>query len=131
MPNRLLTVGDLVVDILLDVRLPVNADDHQMSPTLLLEPGGACSTILAARNLGMDVAALGAVGADFQGRMLREIMAGAGVDISALQAPAGSTTTTVIALAGPGRRRACLPWRLRRRTRHHADRGFPRTTGAR
>ncbi len=99
MPKRLLTVGDLVVDILLDVRLPVIVDDHQMSPTLLLEPGGACSTILAARNLGMDVAALGAVGADFQGRLLREIMAGAGVDTSALQAPAGSATTTVIALA--------------------------------
>ncbi len=99
MPKRLLTVGDLVLDLLLDVRLPVNADDHQMSPTLLLEPGGACSTILAARNLGMDVAALGAVGADFQGRLLREIMAQAGVDASALQAPAGSTTTTVIALA--------------------------------
>lgn len=99
MPKRLLTVGDLVADLLLDVRLPINADNHQMSPTLLLEPGGACSTILAARNLGMDVAALGAVGADFQGRMLREIMAQAGVDTSALQAPAGSATTTVIALA--------------------------------
>ena len=99
MPKRLLTVGDLVVDLLLDVRLPAIVDDHQMSPTLLLEPGGACSTILAARNLGMDVAALGTVGADFQGRLLREIMASAGVDTSALQAPAGSTTTTVIALA--------------------------------
>ncbi|MCY4538325.1 MAG: carbohydrate kinase family protein [Chloroflexi bacterium] len=99
MTRVLVTVGDLVVDLLLDVRLPVAAGDHQMSPTLLLEPGGACSTILAARNLGLDVAALGAVGADFQGRMLLDIMAGAGVDTSALLAPAGSTTTTVVALA--------------------------------
>lgn len=99
MAKRLVTVGDLVVDLLLDVRLPVAADAHQMSPTLLLEPGGACSTILAARNLGMDVAALGAVGDDFQGRMLLDIMAEAGVDTSALMAPAGSTTTTVVALA--------------------------------
>jgi len=99
MTKRLVTVGDLVVDLLLDVRLPITADVHQMSPTLLLEPGGACSTILAARNLGLDVAALGAVGADFQGRMLLDIMAGAGVDTSALLAPAGSTTTTVVALA--------------------------------
>ena len=99
MTKVLVTVGDLVVDLLLDVRLPVRADDHQMSPTLLLEPGGACSTILAARNLGLDVAALGAVGADFQGRMLLDIMAGAGVDTSALLMPAGSTTTTVVALA--------------------------------
>ena len=99
MTKVLVTVGDLVVDLLLDVRLPVRADDHQMSPTLLLEPGGACSTILAARNLGLDVAALGAVGADFQGRMLLDIMAGAGVDTSALLMPTGSTTTTVVALA--------------------------------
>lgn len=99
MTKVLVTVGDLVVDLLLNVRLPATSDDHQMSPTLLLEPGGACSTILAARNLGLDVAALGAVGADFQGRMLLDIMAGAGVDTSALLAPAGSTTTTVVALA--------------------------------
>ena len=99
MSNRLVTVGDLVVDLLLDVRLPVAAGAHQMSPTLLLEPGGACSTILAARNLGLDVAALGAVGADFQGWLLLDILATAGVDTSALLAPAGSTTTTVIALA--------------------------------
>ncbi|MDE2951719.1 MAG: carbohydrate kinase family protein [Chloroflexota bacterium] len=99
MTKRLVTVGDLVVDLLLDVRLPVTAEDHQMSPTLLLEPGGACSTILAARNLGLDVAALGAVGADFQGRMLLDIMGEAGVDTSALLTSAGSTTTTVVALA--------------------------------
>ncbi|MCY4072266.1 MAG: carbohydrate kinase family protein [Chloroflexi bacterium] len=99
MTKRLVTVGDLVVDLLLDVRLPVTASDHQMSPTLLLEPGGACSTILAARNLGLEVAALGAVGADFQGRMLLDIMVEAGVDASALLTPARSTTTTVIALA--------------------------------
>lgn len=99
MTKRLVTVGDLVVDLLLDVRLPIAADEHQMSPTLLLEAGGACSTILAARNLGLQVAALGAVGADFQGRLLLDIMGAAGVDTSALLAPAGSTTTTVIALA--------------------------------
>lgn len=99
MTKRLVTVGDLVLDLLLDVRLPVAADAHQMPPTLLLEPGGACSTILAARNLGLDVAALGAVGADFPGRMLLDILVEAGVDTSALWVPAGSTTTTVIALS--------------------------------
>ena len=99
MTKGLVTVGDLVVDVLLDVRLPIAADDHQMSPTLLLEPGGACSTILAARNLGLHVAALGTVGDDFQGRMLLDIMRDAGVDTSALLVPPGSTTTTVIALA--------------------------------
>ena len=98
MNKRVVSVGDLVVDLLLDVRLPIALDDHQMSPTLHFEAGGACSTILAARNMGLEVAALGAVGADFQGRMLREILSGAGVDIAALVTLADSTTTTVLVL---------------------------------
>ena len=98
-PKRLVTVGDLVLDMLLEARLPVEADAHQMSPSLLLEPGGACTTLLAARNFGLGAAALGTVGADFPGRMLLEILADAGVDVSALEIPPDSTTTTVIALS--------------------------------
>ena len=99
MAKRLLTVGDLVLDLLLKVPLPVEADAHQTSPSLLLEPGGACTTLLAARNFGLEAAALGTVGADFQGRMLLEMLADAGIDVSALVIPPGSTTTTVIALS--------------------------------
>ena len=102
--KRLVTVGDLVLDLLLEVHLPVMADAHQMSPSLLLEPGGACTTLLAARNLGMDAVALGTVGADFQGHMLQEILAKAGVDTSALVIPPGSSTTTVIALSDTEKR---------------------------
>ena len=79
--------------------MPVAADAHQMSPSLLLEPGGACTTLLTARNFGMDAVALGTVGDDFQGRLLRQMLADAGVDASALVIPPDSTTTTVIALS--------------------------------
>ncbi len=99
MPKRLVTVGDLVLDLQLEASLPVEADQHQMSPRLLLEPGGACTTLLTARNFGLAPVALGTVGADFQGRMLLEILVGAGVDVSALVTPPESTTTTVIALS--------------------------------
>ena len=98
MNKRMVSVGDLVVDVLLDARLPLAVDDHQMSPTLRFEPGGACSTVLAARNMGLEAAALGAVGADFQGRMLRQALGAAGVDISALAASSDSATTTVLTL---------------------------------
>ncbi len=104
MAKTLVTVGDLVLDLQLEVRLPVEADAHQMSPSLLLEPGGACTTLLAARNFGLDAVALGTVGADFQGRMLLEFLDEAGVDISALVIPPGSSTTTVIALSDTDRR---------------------------
>ncbi len=99
MPKRLVTVGDLVVDIVLDARLPVVAGAHQTAASLRFEAGGACTTILAARRMGLDVAALGALGDDLQGRFLRDRLAEAGVDVSALHCPPESTTTTVIALA--------------------------------
>lgn len=98
MAKRLVTVGDLVVDILLDARLPVTADQHQTAKSLRFEAGGACTTILAARNLGLHVAALGTIGDDLQGRMLLDILDDAAFDASALMIPPGSTTTTVVAL---------------------------------
>ena len=96
--RQLVSIGDLVVDLLMEAHLPLAADDHQMSPAMRFEAGGACSTILAARNMGLDVAALGAVGDDFQGRMLCKILDGAGVNTSALAMPPHSTTTTVLVL---------------------------------
>ncbi|MDE2748547.1 MAG: carbohydrate kinase family protein [Chloroflexota bacterium] len=98
MAKRLVTVGDLVVDLLLDARLPVQAGRHQTAERLQFEAGGACTTILAARGMGLHVAALGAVGDDMQGRMLLDILRDAAVDVSALIIPPGSTTTTVLAL---------------------------------
>ena len=101
MIKRLVTVGDLVIDLLLQARLPVVTDGHQTSPSLLIEPGGACTTLLAARELGLEAIPLGTVGDDFQGRMLLDIMAEADIDISMVIVPAGSSTTTVISLSDP------------------------------
>ena len=98
MRKRIVSIGDLVVDALMDARLPLAAGDHQMSPGLRFEAGGACSTILAARHMGLEVAALGAVGDDLQGQLLGEILRGADVDISALEVSAESATTTVLTL---------------------------------
>ena len=98
MSKRIVSIGDLVVDALMDARLPLAAGDHQMSPSLRFEAGGACSTILAARNMGLEAAALGAVGDDLQGQLLGDILRGAKVDISALETSANSATTTVLTL---------------------------------
>ncbi len=98
MPERLVAVGDLVVDILLEARLPVLPARHQTARSLRFEAGGACTTILAARQLGMTVAALGAVGSDLPGEFLLKILREADVNVSALQSQDG-TSTTVLALA--------------------------------
>ena len=99
MRKRLVTVGDLVFDFLLQVQLPVVADAHQDSPIFELEPGGACSTLLAARNLGLETVALGTVGDDIIGRLLKSMLDDAGVDTSALIIPPESSTTTVFSLS--------------------------------
>lgn len=99
MNKRLVSVGDLVFDFFLEVQLPVVADAHQMSPILQMEPGGACTTMLAARNLGLEAAALGTVGVDLQGRLLKSMLDEAGVDTSALIIPPEGATTTVFALS--------------------------------
>ncbi len=99
--KRLVTVGDVVLDILLETRLPLRADAHAMTPTMLIEPGGAATTCLAARELGLETAMLGALGDDPHGRLLLDMLSAAGIDASALSIPPGSTTTTVIALSDP------------------------------
>ncbi|MDE2777625.1 MAG: carbohydrate kinase family protein [Chloroflexota bacterium] len=102
MAKRLVTVGDLVVDIVLDAVLPLHPNQHQTAKRLRFEAGGACTTILAARKMGLDIAALGTVGDDLQGRMLLDILDDAAVDTSALVIPPGSATTTVVALSDSG-----------------------------
>ena len=99
MTKRLVTVGDLVVDLLLEAKLPLEAGAHQMSPSLDFQPGGVCTTVFAARNLGLDVAALGAIGGDLQGTLLLENLVKTGVDVRAVERAAESTTTSVIAIA--------------------------------
>ena len=101
MTKRLVTVGDLVVDLLLEARLPLEAGAHQMSPSLDFQPGGVCTTVFAARNLGLDVAALGAIGGDLPGKLLLAQLREAGVDASAVERHERSTTTTVIVIADP------------------------------
>jgi len=98
MAKQIVTVGDLVIDLVLAVQLPVGIDQHQMSPSLQFEPGGAANTIIAARHMGLDVAVLGTVGSDFQGQIIKEILVQKGADTSALVIPSDSTTTTVVAL---------------------------------
>jgi len=102
-PKRLVSVGDLVLDLVVDARLPVYPSQHQTAKSLQFEAGGACTTILAARNMGLDVTALGTVGDDLQGRLLLDILDDAAVDISALVIPHESRTTTVLALTDTAR----------------------------
>jgi sugar/nucleoside kinase (ribokinase family) len=93
---NVVSVGDLVLDIILPVKLPVNV--HQDVPARRVEPGGAGNFMIAARHMGLDVSAVGAVGADLFGAQILDILRQESVDTTGVVAVPGSTTTLVIAL---------------------------------
>lgn len=99
MSKRILSVGDLVFDLILPVSLPVTVGHDQMITGLRYEPGGAGNFIMAARNLGADVSAAGAVGGDVFGLAMIDMMRDAGVDVAHVDAAPGTTSTLVMVLS--------------------------------
>ncbi len=98
MGKHIVSVGDLVLDVILPVRLPVQPGAHQESPLRRLEPGGAGNFMVAARRMGLSVSAAGAVGADALGTLILEALSAEGVDVSCVVREPDSTSTLVIVL---------------------------------
>ncbi len=99
MPYYVVTLGDLVADLIVPLGgLPVQPLAHQIARDIALEAGSTGSVLVLASRLGLRAQALGVVGDDFFGERVRGVLAGAGVDVSAVLAPPGSRTTTSIVL---------------------------------
>lgn len=101
MGKHIVSVGDLVLDVILPVRLPVQPGAHQESPERRVEPGGAGNFMIAARRMGLTVSAASAVGADGFGTLILEALGAEGVDLSCVVREPGSTSTLVIVLTDP------------------------------
>ncbi|MCB9457339.1 MAG: carbohydrate kinase family protein [Anaerolineaceae bacterium] len=93
--NHVVAVGDLVVDMVMPVRLPVLPFQHQETHGAYLEAGGGCNFNIMARRLGLGVLAVGAIGADIFGDELRRILTGEGVDLRGAVTLPGSQTCVV------------------------------------
>jgi ribokinase len=93
---NVVSVGDLVLDIILPATLPIAT--HQDVSTRRVEPGGAGNFMIAAQHMGLRVFAVGAVGADLFGAQVMGILRQEGVDTRGVVAVPGSTTTMVIVL---------------------------------
>lgn len=98
MGKRLVTVGDLVLDIILPVTLPAVGGQHQQSSERLTEPGGAANTIITALNLGLEVFASGAVGADVYGEFIVDALRRYGTNVDCVNLLPDSESTLVISL---------------------------------
>jgi ribokinase len=98
MTKRIVSIGDLVLDIIMPVRLPIRGGEHQNLPDRRTEPGGSANFIVAARHLGLAVSAAGAVGDDAYGAQILAPLRERGVDLSSVVVTPGSTSTIVITL---------------------------------
>ena len=93
---RIVSIGDISVDVIsAAVTFPVVAGAHQQVARASMEPGGSSNFMIAAARLGLQVTALGVVGADGIGPMVLQALADAGVATSAVRVQAGGTTTVV------------------------------------
>ena len=101
MIGHVVSIGDLVLDVILPVRLPVRAGEHQEPPQRRLEPGGAANFLIAARRMGLRVTAAGTVGEDPFGTNILDALNTEQVDTRLVNIIPGSTSTLVIVLTDP------------------------------
>jgi sugar/nucleoside kinase (ribokinase family) len=98
MSKHLITIGDLVLDIILPVALPVESGHHQHVTDRRIVPGGAANMINTARNLGLDVTVVGIVGSDVYGDHILHALNENGADSRFVMVVPDTASTLVITL---------------------------------
>ncbi len=98
MSKTLVTLGDLVLDILLPVALPALPGRHQQTTERRIEPGGAANTIITALNLGLDVVVAGSVGSDVYGEQILRPLRERGARLDGVRIMPESESTLVVTL---------------------------------
>lgn len=95
----LVVLGDLVADIILPVNsLPLRPNEHDWADGLHTELGGSCTTLVAARRVGLSVAALGMVGSDDYGASVLEMLAAEGIATAHVVVPEDRKTVLCVVI---------------------------------
>ena len=98
MPDHLfdlIVVSDCVLDIYYVVdKLPIMAGDLVVSRQVAFSPGGACTTALLARKLGLEVAVIDEVGDDPFSEILLKALKDAGIHTGFMKRVHGFTTVS-------------------------------------
>lgn len=86
-------LGDLIADFNLRIsEFPVQAGDLKRAEYLGLGPGGSCNVAIVAARLGLEVAAMGEVGNDRFGRIVRDGLGLEGVNTEGVHVTDGAET---------------------------------------
>ena len=110
-------LGDLVMDLITPVRLPIYPGQNQEVTSFYPQPGGGCNFLIHGARLGLHVSSAGVVGEDAFGAQLAAILAEEGVDTSPIFVAQGSVTATVLDLIDYEQKAHCFIG--------HAGRGDP------
>ncbi|MGH2627103.1 MAG: carbohydrate kinase family protein, partial [Anaerolineales bacterium] len=89
--------GDLLLDVSVRMRrFPLDAGAMQHASRFDLGPGGAGNVAIACARFGLPVAALGEIGGDSSGEIVRRGLAAEGVDTSGLEVTPGAATPVAV-----------------------------------
>ncbi|MCS6962900.1 MAG: carbohydrate kinase family protein [Thermoflexus sp.] len=109
---RLLTVGDVTVDLFLALPdLPERGGDAHTDQVFLRAGGSAANVAVVATALGLPAALVGAVGQDPMGEWAIEALRASGVEISLLQRRPEAPTTLIVIMVSPDGERTMISGR--------------------
>ena len=98
----LVTLGDSVVDLIVQVEhLPVRSEES-LGGSLELELGGAANLLVTAARLGLKAGLIDRVGDDDEGRLYLTALRGEGVDVSRVRVVEESTALCLVLVDGRG-----------------------------
>jgi sugar/nucleoside kinase (ribokinase family) len=110
----IVSVGDLTVDLIMPVAMPVQSGTSIEVTWHNVEPGGSCNFLIAGQRIGgADVAmrATGPLGDDVYGREVIRVMQSEGIDMSGVSVVPESVSTVVLVLMEPNTGRFTYVWR--------------------
>jgi sugar/nucleoside kinase (ribokinase family) len=96
--KQIVTLGDLVVDLIAPVRLPILPNQHQEAPGMHLEPGGGNNVTLSASRLGLVTSPIGVLGDDAVGAFLLGCLQAEGITTVGIISVEGEESTLVLDL---------------------------------
>src|SRR5260221_3738175 len=107
---KIVPIGDLTVDLVMPVKLPIEPGTSQQVAWHRVEPGATGNFLIAGQRIGAQMAALGAVGDDMYGHYVLKILGDEGIDVAGVAAIPGLMTTAVLVLFEPDTGKVSYVW---------------------
>jgi sugar/nucleoside kinase (ribokinase family) len=98
---RLVVLAGMVTDLIAMVKLPIMAGASQDARPMQFEAGASANIMVVAARLGINVAALGALGDDPPGRFLIDVLHGERIDTEGVQIVPNTKSPLTLALIDP------------------------------